>query len=247
MYTTGTTQILVGTAATTGVMPSVASMTKIGEVYQNTCKITQDKPDITGHKEEGKSFDAIQVVDNKAPKLAFSLMNADAQLLADYIGGSIASGRWGYDGTAIVANKAFSLQTARGLCFDIPNASIVATLNGDMSKKGIFLVDFEVTPLAVSANSPFYGYNGAGLTVTPTSLAFTAAADAVGKTITATSTGNLTFAAAPSSEDWLTVIRVLKVATVKVSANTNSEPRVANVTIVADGLTAVIQVTQAGA
>lgn len=87
----------------------------------------------------------------------------------------------------------------------------------------------------------------AGLVVAPTTLSFTAAADAVGKTITATSTGNLTFAAAPSGEEWLTVTKAGKVATVKVLANTNSEPRTALVTIKADGKTVTVPVTQAGA
>jgi len=85
------------------------------------------------------------------------------------------------------------------------------------------------------------------LVVSPTSLAFTAAADATGKTITSTSTGNVTYAAAPSDIEWLTVTKSAKVVTVKVSANTNSESRTANVTIIADGITATVPVTQAGA
>ncbi len=35
------------------------------------------------------------------------------------------------------------------MIFQIPNASIEAVINSDMSSKGIFLVDFTVTPLAV--------------------------------------------------------------------------------------------------
>jgi len=92
-----------------------------------------------------------------------------------------------------------------------------------------------------------FGDGVAALVVDPTFLNFTSAADAVGKTITATSTGNVTSAKKDDNADWLTVTKALKVVTVKVVANANSESRTANVTIVADGKTAVVSVTQAGA
>ena len=56
----------------------------------------------------------------------------------------------------------------------------------------------------------------------------------------------MTYAAAEPGADWLVVTRALKVVTVTVLANTNSEARSTNVTIVADGFTAIVPVTQAG-
>ena len=136
----------------------------------------------------------------------------------------------------------------QGLIFDIPNGDIEANINAELSKKGITLVEVTVTPMAVTAGKAILAYDSATcLVVSPTTLSFTAAADQTGKTITATSIGNVTYASAPSGEEWLTVTKSAKVVTVKVSANTNSESRTANVTIVADGLTAVVPVTQAGA
>ncbi|MDR0659094.1 MAG: BACON domain-containing protein [Mediterranea sp.] len=85
------------------------------------------------------------------------------------------------------------------------------------------------------------------LVVTPTQLAFSSAADNAGQTITATSTGNLTYAGKSDDAEWLTVTRSGKVATVKVVANTNSESRIAYVTLTADGKSATVPVTQAGA
>jgi hypothetical protein len=85
------------------------------------------------------------------------------------------------------------------------------------------------------------------LAVTPTSLAFTAAADSAGKAITATSSGSLTYAGKSGDSEWLTVTRSGKVATVKVAANANSEGRSAYVTLTADGKSAAVLVTQAGA
>lgn len=245
LITLGLSQILVGTAAPGGTMPS---LTKIGKTYKDSCKLNQAASEVTEHFEEGKASPEVRKKQKKIPVLTFSIMDPNAQALADYIGGTVTNGKWGFDGTEEVANRAIQIQTEQGFWIDIPNADIEAVLNAELSVKGIFLVDFTVTPLSVTSGKAIYMYDGAtGLTVTPTTLSFTSAADATGKTITATSTGNVTYAAAPANEEWLTVTRAAKVVTVKVSANTNSEPRTANVTIVADGLTAIVPVTQAGA
>lgn len=245
LITIGLSEIQVGAANTAGVMPE--TMSKIGKTYRDTCKMNQDKADVTEHYEEGKSAPEYKKKTKKIPVLTFSIMDPDTQFLADYVGGSNASSVWSFNGE-VVANKAVRVKSEQGLWIDIPNADIEANINADMSAKGIFLVDFTVTPMAVSNNKPLQAYNGANsLEVTPTSLSFTNAADSTGKTITATSTGNVTFAAADAGADWITVTRALKVVTVKVLANANSEARTANVTIIADGLTAVVAVTQAGA
>jgi hypothetical protein len=57
---------------------------------------------------------------------------------------------WGYNGDETVANKAIFVEAGQGLDFEIPSGDIEAVINADMSAKGIFLVDFTVTPLAVA-------------------------------------------------------------------------------------------------
>lgn len=84
-------------------------------------------------------------------------------------------------------------------------------------------------------------YVANGLTVTPTALYFDSAADATGKTITATSTGDVS---ATSSESWATVTCAAKVATVKVSLNDTSAVRTAVITLTADGKSTNVLVTQ---
>lgn len=245
VITLGQTEIQVGIAAPGGTMP--VTLTKIGKTYKDTCKMNQDAAEVTEHYEEGKASPEVRNKQKKVPVLKFSIMDPDAQLLSDYVGGTIVAGKWGFDGTEVVVNKAVKVVTKQGLVFEIPNADIEAVINAEFSVKGILLVDFTVTPMAVTAGKAITAYDATvALTVAPTTLSFTSAADATGKTITATSTGNLTFAGAPSEADWISVTRAAKVATVKVTANTNSEARTANVTVIADGLTAVIPVTQAG-
>lgn len=246
IVTLGLSEIHAGTASTSGVMP--ASMSKIGKTYKDSCKLTQDTSDVTDHYEEGKTAPEVRSKMKKIPKLAFQIMDTDVALLVDLVGGELTEAtKWGFDGTQLPANKAIRVKTVQGLWFDIPNADVEAVVNAEFSTKGIFLLDVVITPLAVSSGKPIYSYPQNLLTVTPTTLSFTAAADSTGKTITATSTGNLTYAGASSEADWLSVTRIGKVATVKVLANTNTEARTANVTLTADGNNAVVTVTQAGA
>ena len=159
LITLGLCQIKVGEASSTGVMPT--SMTKIGKTYRDTAKISQDAADVTEHFEEGMAAPEVRKKNRKIPKLTFSLMNADPQMLADYVGGEVTgtgeNKKWGYNGDETVENKAILVETEQGLDFEIPNADIEAVINADMSAKGIFLVDFTVTPMAVTTGKAIRG------------------------------------------------------------------------------------------
>lgn len=150
-FTIGLAQIKVGKASPAGVMPT--DMSKIGKTYKDTCKLAQDSPEVTEHFEEGMAAPAVRKKSLKIPKLTFSIMDADVNTLIAYVGGSNVGTEekpiWGFDGNEVVANKAISVETEQGLDFNIPNADIEAVINSDMSAKGIFLVDFTVTPMAV--------------------------------------------------------------------------------------------------
>lgn len=148
VITLGLSEIKVGTASPAGTMPE--ELTKIGKTYQNTCRITQDESEVTEHYEEGKAAPEVRKKRKNVPKITFSIMDPDPQLLADYIGGTITGGTWGFDGSESVSNKAISLIPEQGLMFNIPNGDIEAVIDADMSAQGIFLVNFTVTPLAVS-------------------------------------------------------------------------------------------------
>lgn len=85
-------------------------------------------------------------------------------------------------------------------------------------------------------------YQKNAITLSGDKLYFGAAADNTGKTITATSRGNI--AVSTPNSDWITATANAKVATIKVAANTTGKVRVGKVTITADGLASVVEVTQ---
>lgn len=137
------------------------ALNKIGKTYKDTCKIAQDSADVTEHYEEGMAAPEVRKKSRKIPRLTFSIMDANVQDLVDYVGGenigSETKPKWGYDGNEVVANKAIFVKTEQGLDFEIPNGDIEAVINADMSAKGIFLVDFTVTPMAVDAGKALRG------------------------------------------------------------------------------------------
>ena len=159
LITLGLCEIQVGEASVAGTMP--VSLTKIGKTYKETCKIAQGSADVTEHYEEGKAAPEVRKKSRKMPTLTFSIMDACVQDLVDYVGGeNVGSSEapvWGYDGDEVVANKAIKVVTEQGLDFEIPNGDIEAVINADMSAKGIFLVDFTVTPCAVEAGKALRG------------------------------------------------------------------------------------------
>lgn len=159
VITLGLCEIQVGEASNSGTMPEL--LTKIGKTYKDTCKIAQDSADVTEHYEEGKAAPEVRKKQRKMPKLSFSLMDATVQDLVDYVGGSnVGSSEapvWGYDGDEVVANKAIKVVTEQGLDFEIPNGDVEAVINADLSAKGIFLVDFTVTPCAVESGKALRG------------------------------------------------------------------------------------------
>lgn len=167
LITLGLSEILVGAASTSGTMP--ASPTKIGKTYKDSCKMAQATSDVTEHFEEGKAAPEYRKKQKKIPALTFSIMDPDAQVLADYVGGTFTAATvgppatpatWGFNGDETVANKAVRVKTTQGLWIDIPNADIEANINAEFSAKGIFLVDFIVTPLAVTAGKALTAYAG---------------------------------------------------------------------------------------
>ena len=158
LITLGLCEIQVGEASVEGTMP--VSLAKIGKTYKDTSKIAQDPADVTEHYEEGKAAPEVRKKSRKMPTLTFSIMDACVQDLVDYVGGENVGSEnpaWGYDGDEVVANKAIKVITEQGLDFEIPNGDIEAVINADMSAKGIFLVDFTVTPCAVKAGKALRG------------------------------------------------------------------------------------------
>ncbi len=155
VITLGLTEIQVGEAQTNGTMPQ--TMAKIGMVYQERCSLEQDAPEVIEHFEENNPTPVVRFVQQKPPKVKFAVIFDDLKLLEDFVGGKVTADKWNYSATAI-KNKALRIKPIQGFVFDMPNANISASLKGDFTKKGIFLVEIEAVPMNVTAGSPLQVY-----------------------------------------------------------------------------------------
>lgn len=124
--------------------------TKIGMTYKDSAKITQDPPDTTEHFEEGQPFPALSEDEQKVPKIEFSIMNPDAQFMQTYLGGTYdsATKKWSYGRTQTsIPSGLLDVITKKGMDFKAAKAKLTATIDFDLSSKGILLVKFIATPL----------------------------------------------------------------------------------------------------
>lgn len=165
MITLGLSEILVGQASPNGTMPQEAAMKKLGKTYKDTAKLSQETSEVTEHYEEGRAAPEVRKKSKKLPKITFSIMDADIDVLVAYVGGTkvnksgTSKTKWAFDGSEEVENRAILVKSEQGLFFEIPNADIEAVINADMSAKGIFLVEFTVTPLAVKDGKALRAYD----------------------------------------------------------------------------------------
>ncbi|OPC51509.1 hypothetical protein BAY06_04050 [Elizabethkingia anophelis] len=135
---------------------------KIGMTYKDSAKITQDQPDTTEHYEEGQPFPAISEDEQKVPKIEFSIMNPDAQFMQTYLGGKYdsATKTWSYGRTqGNIPSGLLDIITKKGMDFKAEKAKLTATIDFDLSAKGILLVKFVATPLLPDdiTKEPFSG------------------------------------------------------------------------------------------
>ena len=90
LATMGLKKIYIAPAMTDGSMPAKGNQwLDLGDVYQDTCNLKDDSPEITEHKSETSSK-VITLVGETPTNVELSLMDPDLELLARYFGGTIA-------------------------------------------------------------------------------------------------------------------------------------------------------------
>lgn len=93
LATMGLKKIYIAPAMTDGSMPAKGNQwLDLGDVYQDTCNLKDDSPEITEHKSETSSK-VITLVGETPTNVELSLMDPDLELLARYFGGTIAGKR----------------------------------------------------------------------------------------------------------------------------------------------------------
>lgn len=153
-YTFGLTEILVADVLTTGKMPEIATMKKIGEVHEGTASINNEAGDKTEFREEGVSAPKKVILKASTFGWVFNIMNVSVDMLAEFVGGKKVLEEWAYYGNAKVVEKALFVKPKEGLYWKIPKAAISALIVGEYNDDGPITLNFEVSLLDPGNNEP---------------------------------------------------------------------------------------------
>ena len=129
-------------------MPAKGAAWKdFGDVYQDTCTLTDSDPETTVHKSETSNKKIIQVGEIETT-VSLSLMDPDLELLARYFGGTISGSagqrKWVRPKKLPYKEWAIWQQPEEGLFIGCPNVRIIPKFEITYSAKGICLVPLTI-------------------------------------------------------------------------------------------------------
>jgi len=148
-YTIGVSSITVGAIAGDG--GPGTTLAALGLTMEDSCKLTQDDPTTTEFFAEEQDAAVFTKSKGGAIKLTFQVMDPDTDTLVALFGGSAPgttpNKTWNMPATIPTIEKTVKVTPSEGMTVMIPRGSIVAKLNGDFSKKALFVIDVTVTAL----------------------------------------------------------------------------------------------------
>lgn len=148
-YTIGISAITLGAIAGDG--GPGTSLASLGQTYQDSCKLTQEDPEVTEFFSEEEEAAVYSKSKGGKITLTFQIMNADTATLVALFGGT-ATGTspnktWNRPATTPTIEQTVKVVPQDGMSLVIPRGSVIAKLNGEYSRKGLFLIDVIVTAL----------------------------------------------------------------------------------------------------
>ncbi len=146
--TMGLKKIYIAPALADGTMPANGnSWIDLGDVYQDTCTLTDDDPEITEHKSE-TSGKKITLTGETQTNVALSLMDPDLEQLARYFGGTISgttgARKWVRPRKLPYKEWAIWQMPEEGIFVGCANARIIPKFEITYSAKGICLVPMTI-------------------------------------------------------------------------------------------------------
>lgn len=146
LSTMGLKKIWIHEALSDGSMPPNGDgWLDLGDVYQDTCQLVDNDPEITDHKSE-TSNKRITLTGETPTNVQLSLMDPDLEQMARYFGGTITNKdqkgkrRWVRPRKLPYKEWAVWQQPEEGLLMGCPNVRIIPKFEITYSSKGICLV-----------------------------------------------------------------------------------------------------------
>lgn len=149
LATMGLKKIYIAPAKDDGSMPAKGNeWLDLGDVYQDTCSLKDDSPEITEHKSETSSK-VITLVGETPTAIELSLMDPDLAQLARYFGGTPSGTEpgkrsWIRPKKTEYKEWAIWIEPEEGFFVGCANVRIIPTFEITYSSKGICLVPMTI-------------------------------------------------------------------------------------------------------
>ena len=141
LVTLGLSKILGKVGEPTALNFTETDYTAFGLTYEDTCKMSQEDPEVTEFYAEEED-DPVETVEKQGKiTFSFSIMNPDLPVLKRLLGGEIASDVWSYPDAVNTVEESIIILPKKGLKFQVPRMKLVAKINGEFSKKGLLLIE----------------------------------------------------------------------------------------------------------
>ncbi|OZI09582.1 hypothetical protein BWI93_03095 [Siphonobacter sp. BAB-5385] len=148
VVTLGLASIEVGAVAADG--GPGTTLTSLGYTFEDSCTMTQDDPEVNEFFAEEVEDPIVRKMKKGRTTFAWQLMDPDAETLQKIFGGTVSSGTpktWSAPDVTPSIEQTVKITPHEGLVITIPRGSLVAKVNAQFSRKGMFLVDISVVPL----------------------------------------------------------------------------------------------------
>ncbi|MCE8825634.1 hypothetical protein K0F25_06285 [Bacteroides fragilis] len=141
LVTLGLSKILGKEGEPTALNFTETDYTAFGLTYEDTCKMSQEDPEVTEFYAEEED-DPVETVEKQGKiTFSFSIMNPDLLVLKRLFGGEITSDVWSYPDAVNTVEESIIILPKKGLKFQVPRMKLVAKINGEFSKKGLLLIE----------------------------------------------------------------------------------------------------------
>lgn len=157
-FTRGLASLKFGTPTNLATMPAV--LTEVGWSKEGTVTINIGEPEVTPIKIEEADDPIRNLVGGRSITIVAETYDTSLESMVVFFGGAVATATWTPGVTMAAPDQGVEINTmadnGKSIKINIPKASVVASMTGNLSKKDGVTIKYTITPLVVvSGTSPW--------------------------------------------------------------------------------------------
>lgn len=157
-FTRGLASLKFGTPTELATMPAV--LTEVGWSKEGTVTINIGEPEVTKINIEEADTPIRNLIGSREITIVAETYDTSLESMVAFFGGAVATATWTPGVTMAAPDQGVEITTmsdgGKSMKINIPKASIVASMSGNLSKKDGVTIKYTITPLiVVSGTAPW--------------------------------------------------------------------------------------------